>query len=809
MRRAPLGTALRLAGGGRGAVATLGVLLFAAALLVSGAPKAVEGAYDAAMADTLRRASALHTDLTVTMSAYGGGRAPSTVGDFAHEDASLRERLPGSLRGLVTAGHHRLELPTRPIEAGTGVRRSFLGLVWASGLQHRVRWVAGRPPGAGGQAVQVGLPRSAAEELRVGVGTTLRIGATSALPVEVTGLYEPLSPADRFWDHHRRARAVEYVYPPGPDAQMERHVMGLVADAGLPGLAGRAVELTYSWVLPLDPGRPDARAAPGIPGGVTEFGGQIGYHSELPGTISMLRTDLPRIIEAYLADLRSASAVVHVVLGALLLVAAGVLALAVLLLCSRMERPLSLMRARGCSLAGIALTGAAVIVLGALPATVAAQAVLWFVPGPAVPLHTAAPAALALATAAGGAALLAVRHRVPLPEHRGDLAGHRSGPVRVAIEVALVGLGVTALLLLRARGLNGDPLLLLAPLLITLAGAVPALRAYPLPLLLLVRLASRRRDAVPYLGLVMAARARLLSAAPVLVLVPALAVSVFGAGVSASLADGQERRAWSEVGADARAESAAGFPAGAVEKVRRVPGVTGVVPIQVKRTQLAAYQEHTVLALDLAAFRELVGDTPVRAPAPPPAGPAAPGEIAALVPPELMGQELEMYWGGKITLTASAPLEGFPGRGGRVVVIPADPRFGDPALLYVRGADVDRERLAAALGPGVTLTLRSQVLSTMRAAPLTGLVQTTFLLATLLFAGYAALAVVLALVITSKERGGALTLLRTLGLTAGQARRLTLVQVAPVVLLGALTGVAAGLALPLLLDPLLILRINE
>jgi putative ABC transport system permease protein len=58
----------------------------------------------------------------------------------------------------------------------------------------------------------------------------------------------------------------------------------------------------------------------------------------------------------------------------------------------------------------------------------------------------------------------------------------------------------------------------------------------------------------------------------------------------------------------------------------------------------------------------------------------------------------------------------------------------------------------------------------------------------------------LTLVAPARTRGRQLSLLRTLGLSHRQARRLLLTELLPAVALALVTGAAAGTAIPLLLD---------
>jgi putative ABC transport system permease protein len=98
--------------------------------------------------------------------------------------------------------------------------------------------------------------------------------------------------------------------------------------------------------------------------------------------------------------------------------------------------------------------------------------------------------------------------------------------------------------LLRRRGLadeNGfDPYLAAVPLLLGLAAGILAVRIYPLPVRFLAAAAAKRRDLVPALALRRVARQPGVAAAPLLVLLLGVSVSVFAAVMSATLHRAQE-----------------------------------------------------------------------------------------------------------------------------------------------------------------------------------------------------------------------------------------------------------------------------
>lgn len=146
----------------------------------------------------------------------------------------------------------------------------------------------------------------------------------------------------------------------------------------------------------------------------------------------------------------------------------------------------------------------------------------------------------------------------------------------IAVVVAIAG-GVIAL---RQRGLapgsGVDPYVSSAPVLVALAAGLIAARVYPVPLRLVLRLATRRRSAVGYLGFARAARSRSGSLLPALALVVALAVIALGGMVRAAVSSGQVAASWQQVGADAVIQALQDRPSISPAAQRAIASVPGV-----------------------------------------------------------------------------------------------------------------------------------------------------------------------------------------------------------------------------------------
>jgi putative ABC transport system permease protein len=848
-------SAARTLGVHRGVAALLALLTLSAAALVAGLPRVFEGSYDRAVRQTLSESPADRIDLTVLLRPSRPGDLLTSAGELAERHAAWRRALPPELDRVVPDGAkavaagavHSAKTYATPLADRIGAQDhalQFLNLGWASGARERVRYVAGSAPGPpetmksvpgyahlGAVPVfGVALSRAGAETMSLTVGSLLLLGDADPVLARVTGLFEPVNAADPFWRHNQDLLRVSLRVSQVGD---EQHLTGLVDGSALERLRGYDGGLRYEWILPVDGDAITAREVPTLVEALGRFRDHVTEQAAGGGARFELDTGLGGPLTRFLDRQRTAVALMWLVMGGLVVVAGGVVALAVGLLTDRMRPALALTRARGGSLARVAGTAAGVTALVCVPAALAGYGLAFLAPGPATPIVHLGPPLLALAAVALAAALAALAHRTPMRERRRDVAAPRPSPRRLVAELLFVALALAGAYLLRTRGVTAaasagtagssgapaaggaaaepDPFLVLVPAALAVAAALVTVRLYPYPLRLLARLAARRGPAVPFLGLTMAARAGTASTLPVLILLPALTVSVYGVLVVDALDSAQALAAWRATGAAARIERPAGPPGPVIERLKRVPGVRAVLPALTGNAPLGARgQNATVVAVDLAAYRELLADAPLTAP-------AAPADVAAPAVPALVTADLSVFssfevaWYKRLRVVPKGVITGglpglAPERGGLVVVpYQALPRagLGDLAnVLLVDGDDPDPDRLrAAAGGTAVTVvTVRGET-RRLAAAPLTAAIRTVLRAVTAALAGYAVLAVVIALVAGADARAGTLSYLRALGLSEGQARRVTVLEVAPVVVCGAVAGLLLGLALPAALGP--------
>ncbi|HEU5159991.1 MAG TPA: FtsX-like permease family protein [Streptosporangiaceae bacterium] len=829
----PLPAIVRTARVERAIFAALGLVVLTTTFLVTAAAPLLTGRYDAAARAAVTDVAPAARDVTLTAFGEGGRtRAPTVRADDVLR--SLADQIgamtPGALRAVTGPVEYTVATRPLPLPAGSGADPSLpdpsrrLLLEWDPGVAARVRYIDGRPPhnpvprARGRPVVEAGLDAGTMAALRLQTGAELpfTLGSEPVI-VRITGRYHPLSAADRYWSARpghtgpivrRSTEGTEYTG------------VGVLDAAGYQTVHDATdTSFDFTWRLPV---RPDAFTA-------ARAGPAVDAIARLGATVTDLQvaSGLTGALGDFRGQLRTAQAVLSVALTGLFAVAAGVLALVCRLLTERLRAPLATMRARGASLAQLGSGVGAAALLVSLPAAAAGYApAAALVPGTAA--LSGALAVLAAATLVP--VVLACRaHSGAGESGRTDLVGRRATPRRLVLEglaVALAGAGVVAL---RTRGLTtgsadrgADPFLAAVPVLLGCAAGLLTLRAYPYPLRLVGRLTARGRSVVSFVGVARASRQSTVAVLPMIVLLLATAVAGFAGTVESGLGRAQERSAWMATGADARVDGLRLDVAGA-DRLRRVPGVRDVVPAQfvdgATFSSPSQVIDVTLVAVDLAAYRRLTAGTPIRPPAPPAASAAstrAGSAVPALLSPGLARRA------GPGPYTASAGVipdlsiqpagtaDAFPaaGAGDAFVVVPYRSLGAEatPTMFFVRGTGMDPAGLRRAAGADAVVTTRAVVYDRLTGTPMAALVRTAFGYGTLVVAGYATLAILLALIIGSGPRGQTVSYLRTLGLTRRQARRLAVAEVAPALLCAAVAGWVVGLLLPHVVGPAIDLR---
>ncbi|NUR91496.1 MAG: hypothetical protein HOY71_46115, partial [Nonomuraea sp.] len=368
-----------------GAVAVLFVLTLTASLLVAGLPRAMQSSFDQALREALTSAPAAQADLTVRVASMSKEEDLHERGQFERRDRRWRQLVPAALRPLVVppgAGSSHMSAKTVVTPMHNTGGNMFMNLGWLSDVDKRVDWVEGRPPGKPSTmtfegetipVIEVGLVQMALSAMDVKLDQVIILGESHYVAVKLVGAFTAKDPENRYWNHNSDVLTVTRMQPPGK-LGFEKHITTLMSDEGLAALSGDGRNLFYSWVLPIDAAKADALAANDLQAAAVDFARIIGLQASGSFSPYRLETGLPKLLDDFLAALLTAETVMYLVLGGLLIVAIGVIVLAVQLLADRLDHALTLARARGGSLRQVAGTGGALTALAVVPAGVAGYA---------------------------------------------------------------------------------------------------------------------------------------------------------------------------------------------------------------------------------------------------------------------------------------------------------------------------------------------------------------------------------------------------------------------------------------------------
>jgi putative ABC transport system permease protein len=628
----------------------------------------------------------------------------------------------------------------------------------------------------------------------------------------------------------------------------------VIADPNRGLLGTAAVYVNPAMITPLTLGFADTRiwypvdtagvTAADVPVLLSQVNGQSAQTFLVPAgpddpAPMQLRPDsrLGEILERLLAQRTGVDAIVAVLAVGPLGATVAVLALGARLVVDRRRPALALLRARGASGAQLRLLmgGEGLVVgLGAAAAGFAAGLVLAAAVGVDAPV-TAGQVALALAAGLAPAAALALATSpAGLRATRADLAPRSRSRVRWVLEVLVVAGAALATWLLLSRGVVAgsgagagsgvDPLVAAAPLLVSLAVTLLAVRAYPWLALAAERALAPRRDLVPFLGAARATRDPAGGPVPAIALVLAVAVAATSAVLYSTVSGGVVREAWRATGADLRISGPI-VDEPVAEQLGALDGVAAVTPVGEVGDGLLQgvgssprVEVWTVDAAELAVAQQDVA--------------GAPGTLDGLAGPDGSAGADDAL---PVILTRGAAGSGIgPGSTGitlatqegsvpvRVVDV-VDELPGLPAGRSLVVADVDR--LAEATGdkayarialvgltdgaerdavtaeisrllPSSVIEDPDQEADAVLAAPVSGGLAIAFVLAVLLAGLLCAAAVVMTLMLAAPARARLLAVLQTLGLSPRQGRGLVGWEIGPWAAVALAMGAVLGVVVP-------------
>jgi putative ABC transport system permease protein len=799
-----------------GYFAVLAVLAALTTLLITAVPRIAGQLADDGLRQQIRGEPAAVRDITYRLAPDPGEpRQPDAAGLARQLDSRLAA-MPPAVRGLITERWYVAETPVARTTNPDLPPGPPLDLILRTvGRGDAVTLAAGRRPA---QPAEVMLAAPVAAALHLRLGSSLRMappapgrGApTGAGPFTVTvvGLFTATDPAGGIWDPLPPALAV--TAPSGRRETDPMTAVALTSDAAVVARRAARWPVSYAWRYRVDPDRLRAAEVPAV----------------LDGIHRIDRTHERRIVltmglDAPLRDFRTAQdaarAVLFIVLATVLATVAGLVVLTARLLVRRRAREFGLLRARGAARADLVRRSAAESLLVVAPAAAAG----WVLGGAGYPGWPAAAGALIVAGA------------YPVAVLAGD--GRR---YRLSAEVSILLLAAVATYLLRRRGLPAagrlDPLLVGAPVLLTLAAAVLVLRGYPWLLRGAGRLAARARGAIAFLAVALARRG---ATGSLVVVVVAVAGAAFCAGVATGIRDGRDRATALAVPADALL-TADFFAADTAAALAALPDVRAVSPLVARASQQTSrpgggqVERTYVLVVDGPSFTRVARASAAgfTLPAALAGATAAGGPAPALVSPAVAA---DLDRGGVVTaqnrpypfriagVAASFPT--IPPGTRRFVVLPGQALPGawtptgfliaagrvDVAALR-RTGDAGRNRyystgLVVSNPPAVTpvVATRSAVHTGLEREGANGLLTFGFTGGVLGGSVLALAAVAFAALADAPARARVLARLRTMGLSRRQRNRMLIVELAPPVGLAVLAGAALGLVLPLLVGPVL------
>ncbi|MGV9314157.1 FtsX-like permease family protein [Streptomyces sp. NPDC003691] len=823
------------------------VLVAVTAFLCAAFPRAVDAyegeglrhGLEVAVADqsTLRFSAAPEAPYDTTDPALV--RAVSPQG-MAESQRRILRKLPEPLRADVRESSYgvRSQRPMRGRAPGLTELDGGLPvftLVAPAGLAGHSVLRSGRlpEPGAaasGAPATEAVVTSATAKALGIKVGTVVRVPRAGGGPlaVAVTGIVDPVRPAGAYWsvDPVLRTPSLRHTddMPPAP----YWHGALLLAPGAAPALLGLENEAEPYWNVAVDPrgfGAHDLDAARRAVASV-ESGPVLSELREAVSPGLQVMSGLSGIFEEYAAVRGAIGPVVSVaafgvggVIAVVLLTAGGLAA-------ARRRSELALLRARGGSMPGMAGRLLAETAVPAVPAALAGGALaIWLVPGGRL-WPSVLATVLVTVTACAALPLRAVlAHRRPRASGgRDDMVRARPSRRRTVAELTLLALAVAAAVTVRRRGTADgaeqgvDQLVSAAPVLLGVVAALVLVRLYPLPLRLAALPVARRRGAIGFLALTRAGRAPSTTVLPLLALLLALVTTAFGGSVVAGVEGARDRAAVLSVGSDARVESAVPLPKGLPDAVRKVSGVTDVVEVY-RETDLSLRDGDdargvTLLAVEPEAYARLARSTGLGGF---PAG-ALRGGASGPVPAIASPGAAERLGGGPrtigplsaaLTIRVEAVRKLTPALSdGEFVLVDMAALTGPkaPTTLLIGGGSVAGDQLRAAVrktdpAGDARVALRSEVRAEFAESPVQTGAERVYAVAVAAAAGYAVLALLLALLQAAPERVALLARLRTMGLTRRQGRRLLVLENLPGSVLAGAGGVLVGWAVVLVLSP--------
>ena len=505
------------------------------------------------------------------------------------------------------------------------------------GIERHATLSAGTWPSAGAEPMEVALSEIAATDLDLVAGDVIELRAQrgeATLPVRIAGTWTPNDRDDAYWQGNPLELEGQTTA-----SSFRTHGPFVAARDDLLGRAvTRSVDLEWR-VLPAF----DALAVDDVEWMRSDVAALERRLTDVTDDAFTIRIDTE--LDSILADasrslLVSRSGVVALTIQFAVLAGYALLLVAALLVDQRRVET-ALLRSRGAGTAHVAFLALLEAVVLVVPAVLLAP---WAAVGAIGLLNVAGPLADAGVTvearvgeaallAAAGAGLVAILGLIlpVLGAGRGlavvrqaiSRQGTRPIAQRVGFDLALVLLAGIGLWQLRqygapltqtVRGTFGlDPLLVAAPAISLLAGAILALRIVPLAAELVEHVLVSRRGLVAPLGARQLARRPLRYSRSALLLMLAAALGTFAGSYASTWTASQADQAGYRVGADVRVEvdPVGSLPGWAIgPAIRAADGVEAALPASTDRFEIGGAAVGQILAIDADAARRIAAVRP-------------------------------------------------------------------------------------------------------------------------------------------------------------------------------------------------------
>jgi putative ABC transport system permease protein len=604
------------------------VLVFLAAALGTGMPRAVQALFTAAIQHQVAALVIPQGDLVsneVGIPEPGPSAEHTTLppeidavwGHFDDVIVALHASMPQPLRSSVGTAQYTLiadPAPAKPADPSLGKPQTEISLGFDPLMSERIRFVTGDAPTPVAEGVPAGTPvdialsSASAKRMDWAIGETryLTPRFLPSLPIRLSGIFEARDENAPYWQH-----TLSTLRPAIVDKGL-----------GLPIVIGVAYADPTSWTrlasslplnrmnlwFPLIGASLDASTAPALAAEMRGFsstahplttgsGSGTGQPSEPPawqpggqsssGPITALsfNSRLPASLDtAFMANSATSTVLAMMAAGPIgvLLV---VIALGARLIVNRRWQSLVIASARGATAAQLRWTlGMEGLVLG-LPA--AACGALLGILLTAGATGTVDPAGLIPAALIGLVPAILLGFWASgdrAMRQRSDVELRPSGRFRWIAEPAIVVLAAVSVTVLFQRdpassaATGIDPILVATPLLLALTACIVVLRLYPLPLARLSQRLHRSRTLSNFLGAARAFRDPAAGLAPILAIVVGVSITVFSGAMLATLHSGIETAARAAVGSDLLV-TAPTITNPQLSRIRAIPGIATAAPV--------------------------------------------------------------------------------------------------------------------------------------------------------------------------------------------------------------------------------------